>query len=342
VTSTVTAAATTALLDLEGAAQQECAKQTSTCLTIYTTQDQTNWEKYYGPLFYQLYPWAQGKVSYNSLAAATETARLTSEYQAKNVQCDLATGTLAGLIPVYKIGAFLNYTSPIAKFMNYSADGLGPAWVVTNNAVVHMIYNPTLLTPSQVPKNWSALANPIYKGKLAFQSATSLSITTAEFYYLYTVMGNSSGQWTNLMKGIAANQPMITATAGAAETAVLNGQAAIGIDTFDGYVTTLKANPAAPLKLVDIEPLVYTPGVVAITTGAPHPAMAKLVEAWFISISGQSGIYHANRLPYTALIGSAYTAYLPPNYVLANAYANTALFQNTGAWSDTFKAIFGA
>jgi ABC-type Fe3+ transport system substrate-binding protein len=346
-TSTMTSvmtSTTTAMLDLEGAAQAECAAQTSTCLTIYTTQDQTNWAKYYGPLFYAQYPWAQGKVNYVSYAAAAETTHLLSEYQAHSVQADLATGTLAGLIPVYQGGAFLNYTSPLVKFMNYSADGIGPAWVVTNRAIVHMIYNPNVLKADGLaaPKNWSDLANPLYSGKIAFQSATSLSITTAEFYYLYNSMGNSSGQWTSLMKGIAANHPMITATAGAAESAVVTGQAAIGIDTFDGYVSTLKANQSAPLKLVDIEPLVYTPGVVAITSGAPHPAMAKLAEAWFISVSGQTGVYRTNHVPYTASIGGNLTAFLPSDYRLTNAYANTALFQNTGAWSDTFKAIFGA
>lgn len=342
VTTTLTSA-TTVSQDLEAAAKAECGTQT-TCLTIYTTQDAANWANYYGPLFYQEYPWAVGKVNYISLAAATETSRLLSEFQAKNVQADLATGTLAGLIPVYQGGGFLNYTSPLTKFMNYSADGVGPAWVVTNNAIVHMIYNPQALAAAglPVPKNWTDLANPIYSGKIAFQSATSLSITTAEFYYLYTVMGNSSGQWTNLMKGIAANKPMITATAGAAETAVVNGQAAIGIDTFDGYVSTLKSTPSAPLKLVDIEPLVYTPGVVAITANAPHPNMAKLAEAWFISVSGQTGVYRTNHVPYTASIGSGLTAYLPSDYRLTNAYANTLLFQNTGAWSDTFKAIYGA
>ncbi len=340
-TSTATTT-TTVMQDLAAAAQAECTPSMTTCLTIYTTQDATNWAKYYGPLFYAQYPWAQGKVQYVSLAAATETSRLLSEHQAKNVQADLATGTLAGLIPVYQGGAFLNYTSPLVNFMNYTADGVGPAWVVTNRAIVHMVYNPTLLSADQVPKSWSDLANPIYSGKIAFQSATSLSITTAEFYYLYTTMGNSSGQWTNLMKGIAANHPTITATAGAAESAVVNGQAAIAIDTFDGYVSTLKTTPNAPLKIVDIEPLVYTPGVVAITAGAPHPAMAQLAEAWFISISGQTGVYRTNHVPYQASLAGNLTSYLPTDYRLVNAYANTTLFQNTGAWSDTFKSIFGA
>ena len=334
---------TAVMAGLATAAQAECSGK-ATCLTIYTTQDAGNWAEYYGPIFDQQYPWAANKVDYVSLSAADETTEVLSDYQAHNVVADLVTGTLAPLIPDYQGGAFLNYTSPEVQFMNYSADAVGPAWVVTNLAIVFMIYNPTLLPADQVPTSWAALANPIYNGKLVFQSAAALSITTAEFYYLYTTMGNSSGQWTTLMKGIAANHPGLPSTAGAAESEVLNGQAKVGIDTLDSYVTALKGDPSAPLKIVSLEPLVYTPGVVAITADSPHPAMAKLVESWLISLPGQTATYETNHLPYQTAIGTPLLQYLPSNYKLVDAYstyANTALFQNPGAWSDTFNAIFG-
>ena len=343
-TSAPTQTSAAIIADLEAAAKAECA-QVATCLTIYTTQDSGNWAEYYGPLFYQQFPWASGKVDYISWSASDLTTHILSDYQTKNFQADIVTGTLAPLIPAYRGGALLNYTSPMAKAMNYTSDAVGPAWVVEDLAPVDLVYNPTLLPASQVPKSWADLANPIYNGKLAFQSPSSLSITTAKFYYLYTVMGNSSGQWTSLMKGIAANHPMITSTAGAAESYVLNGQAAIGIDTLDSYVTAVKASPNVPLKLIDIEPTVYTPGVVGIASGAPHPNMAKLMEAWFISPEGQTGVYQTNHLPYTTSAGTGLTSYLPSDYKLVDAYstyANTPLFQNTGAWSDTFRAIFGA
>ena len=73
---------------------------------------------------------------------------------------DLATGTLAPLIPVYQGGAFLNYTSPEVQFMNYTADAVGPAWVVTDLAVVFMVYNPSLLPANEVPTSWSDLGEP--------------------------------------------------------------------------------------------------------------------------------------------------------------------------------------
>jgi iron(III) transport system substrate-binding protein len=283
-------------------------------------------------------------VNYVSLAAGAETTQLISNYQAHSVQADIATGTLAGLIPAYQAGAFLNYTTPEVTVMNYTTDGYGPAWVTTNRAIVHMIYNPKVLAANNlpVPKSWSDLANPVYKGQIAFQTATSLSITTAEFYYLYTAMGNSSGQWTKLMKGIAANNPLITQTAGNAETAVIQGQVAIGVATFDDYVSDLKANASLPIAFADILPIVYTPGVVSITANTPHPNMAKLFEAFYISVPGQKAVLCTNHDPYTSSLSSDLLAYLPADYKLVDAYANTALFANTGAWSDNFKAIFGA
>ncbi len=339
-----TTSATAAVIqELEPAAKAECAQQTSYCLTIFTTQDSGNWEEYYGPLFDQQFPWAQGKVNYVSWSASDLTTHLLSDYDTKNIEADVATGTLAPLIPVYQGGAFLNYTSPEVSVMNYSAGDVGPAWVVEDLAPVDMIYNPTLLPANEVPTSWADLANPIYNGKIAFQSAADLSITTAEFYYLYNTMGNSS--WTTLMKGIAANNPIITSTAGYAESDVLNGQAALGIDTLDSYITAVKGSPNVPLKLVDIEPTIYTPGVVAITAGAQHPAMAKLFEAWDISPQGQLGVEETNHLPYQASIGTPLLSYLPSDEKLVDAYgsyANTPLLQNPGAWSDAFQAIFGA
>jgi len=329
---------------LASAAQAECAGAGQTCLTIYTTQDAGNWAEYYGPLFDQQYPWAAGKVDYVSLSASDETTTVLSDYQAHNPIADLVTGTLAPLIPDYQAGAFLNYTSPEVQFMNYTADAVGPAWVDTDLAIVFMIYNPSLLPANEVPTSWAALANPIYKGGIVFQSAASLSITAAEFYYLYETMGNSTGQWTSLMQGIAANHPLLPSTAGQAESSVLNGQAKIGIDTLDSYVTAIKGDPNAPLKIVDLAPLVYTPGVVAITSNAPHPAMAKLVEAWLISAQGQLATYETNHLPYQMAIGAPLLQFLPADYKLVDAYStysNTALFQNPGSWSDTFENIFG-
>jgi ABC-type Fe3+ transport system substrate-binding protein len=327
---------------LATAAQAECASAGPTCLTILTTQDASNWANCYGPRFDSLYPWAAGKVNYVSLSTAALTTQVISNYQANKVQSDVITGTLAGLIPAVTAGAVMNYTSPLVPFMNYTSDSYGPSWVTTNRAIVHMIYNPKVLAANNlpVPKSWSDLANPVYKNWIAFQTGTALGITTAEFYYLSTQMSNSS--WTTLMNGIAANHPIITSSAGNAEQDVISGQAAIGVSTFDDYVSDLKANASVPIAFDDIEPIVYTPGVVMITNGTPHPNMAKLFEAFYISVPGQTGVLCTNHDPYMSSLSANLLAYLPSDYHLVNAYSNTALLTDSGSWSDTFKTIFGA
>ncbi|HEV2390687.1 MAG TPA: hypothetical protein VGS04_08190, partial [Nitrososphaerales archaeon] len=49
-TSTMTTASTV-MGDLASAAQAECTSSTTTCLTIVTTQDASNWAKCYAPQF---------------------------------------------------------------------------------------------------------------------------------------------------------------------------------------------------------------------------------------------------------------------------------------------------
>ena len=180
-TTTTSTSVTTQLQDLAAAGQAECASAGSNCLTILTTQSATNWASCYGPSFYAQYPWANGKVTYQSLSTAAETTQLISAYQAHAVQTDVATGTLAGLMPAIAAGAMLNYTTPEVGFMNYSSSAYGPAWITTNIAIVHMIYNPKVMAADKlpIPKSWSDLANPVYKNQIAFQTATALGITTA-------------------------------------------------------------------------------------------------------------------------------------------------------------------
>ena len=348
-TTTTTATSTlTQIQDIATAAQAECASAGSNCLTILTTQSATNWANCYGPAFDQAYPWATGKVTYTSMSTAALTTSLISNFQAHSVQADIATGTLAGLEPALSnsgggTDTVINYTSPQLALMNYSSSAYGPNWITTNIAIVHMIYNPSVMKADNlpIPTSWTQLSNPVYKNQIAIQTATALGITTAEFYYLSTTMSNST--WTTLMQGIAANNPKIEQTAGNAEQDVISGQDAIGIATFDDYVSDIKGGtPSSQLAFDDIEPIVYTPGVVTITAGAPHPNMAKLFEAWYISIPGQLGVLCTNHDPYQSQLSTNLESYLPSDYRLVNAYANTALLSDTANWSQLFKNIFGA
>lgn len=328
-------------------AQSECASA-STCLTIASTVDASDWASEIGPAFFMDYPFAQGKVNYQGLSAGQITTEAISDYQANQVKFDDIWVTEGIVYPVILAGGILNYsTNPLlspSSGLNYtgSAVGVNDTFVVTFLSVVVLQYNPSVMAANNlpVPQNWSALANPIYKGFIGMQTATSLSATTGLFYYLYTQMGNSSGQWTSLMNGIAANQPVITSSSSATTSNIATGKVALGPGLYNDCLSAATETPGK-IACKQLSPTPYNPGVTAITKNAPDPAMAQLFLQWTMTAAGQLALATSNRAPLTPFIANEFHL-VPPNGTVVNSYTNPAIFQNPTAWSTTFKNIFGA
>ena len=339
VTTTVTASGGASNQTLIQQAQAECAG-VSTCLTIYSTVDATDWAADFSGLFNASFPWAAGKVNFQGLTSGQVTSEGISQYQAGKVQADLFIATLGVIEPLVSAGAIQNWSNPLIPLMNYSKGAYDPqgAWTVSFISIVGLQYNTQQISSTQASQlTWNSLANSTYKGKVGFQTATSISATAGLFYYLSTQMSNSS--WTSLMNGIAANQPVITSSASTTTNNIATGQIALGIGLYNDYLEAQKSG--SPIGMVFPSPAIYNPGVQSIAKNAPHPAMAQLVSEWLIGSQGQLGFAISNRTPYQTAIALQYHL-VPPGIVLNNAYQNPKIFSNTAAWSDQMKSIFGA
>jgi len=344
--STVTSSTTivSTLQSQASLAQAECAKQTNNvCLTIYSTMDTTSWTKDFAPLFYQAYPWAQGKVNFVALSAAQLSTRTISEYQAKAVQADVVEGTIGPYYPNILAGAIQNYTSPLITQLNYSQGDYDKngAWTVVFQSPADIVYNPKVLTQLglPVPTTWTDLANPQYKGHIDFQTGTNLATTGSVFYWLYKQMGNAS--WTQLMKNIAANNPTIATSGGAVTTNAVTGQVPIGIGIYSDYLTA-KATPNATVAVVTPNPTLENPAVAGIAANAAHPEMARLMIDWWISPAGQSAIASSGRTPYNPVLAQN-LGIVPPGIPAVNAWGNDiqTVFPNASYWSAIYKSFFG-
>lgn len=319
------------------AAQQECGTQ-STCLTVYSTVDCSDWQADMAPNFYQEFPWANGKVNWVCPSASQVTSMAISEHQANHVVGDMLVVTEGIMYPVLLAGGILNYSSPVAPLANETC-GSGGAYCVAFLSMPVIQYNPQQMTALNlpIPKTWQDLGNSVYKGHLGFQTATSLSATTGIFYYLYTQMGNSS--WTSLMNNIAANSPIITRSASATTDNILTGKVALGIGLYNDYLSAHATN-ATLMGYVAPSPNVYNPGVVTLTKGS-HPAMGKLLEDWLLSNMGAQGFAETARSPNNNAISSIF-GLLPSGVTLVNSYTNPAIFSNPTSWTTLFHNIFGA
>ncbi len=340
---TATTSSTTGVVSLAliQQAQAECASK-STCLTIYSTIDTSDWTADFLPRFVAAFPWVTGKVNYQGLSAAQVTSEGISQYQAGKVQADLFSATLGIVTPIIAAGAVYNYTAigTLASLMNYTTGQYDPnyAWVADGQSLIGLQYNTNAISPAQAATlNWSSLANTQYKGKISFQTATSLSATTGIFYYLSTQMSNAS--WTALMKSIAANSPTITASASDATNNIATGQSVLGIGLYNDFLSANKSG--SPIGIVFPSPSVYNPQICAIAKNAPDPAMAELADEWFMSASGQTAWASSGRTPIQSSIALEYHLY-PPGVVFNNAFTNPAILSNTASWSALFKSIYGA
>ncbi len=341
--SSSSASTSSATQDQSALAQAECAKAGATCLTLYSTMDSSSFTNTIGPLFYQEYPWAQGKVAFVALSAAQLSTRTISEFKANAVQADVVEGTIGPFYPNVVAGAIQNFTSPEIAQLGYNTTDFDKngAWSVLFWSPSDIVYNPTVLSAKglPVPKTWSDLGNPVYKGYIDFQTGTNLATTGSVFYWLYTQMGNAS--WTQLMQAIAANKPAIATSGGAVTTNAVTGQYPIGIGSYNDYLTA-KATPNATVGAVTPSPTLMNPAVVGIAKNDPHPQMARLFENWWLSPSGQAAIAATGRTPHNSVLARG-LGLLPSGVPAVNAWGNNipVVFANSTYWSGVFRSFFG-
>jgi iron(III) transport system substrate-binding protein len=163
-------------------------------------------------------------------------------------------------------------------------------------------WNTNLVQGSDVPKSWSDLANPKWKGKLAMEP-TDDDWFAAVYEYLQAHGGKGGKPMTTaavnkLFRGIAANAQLIPGHT-AESTALAAGQVAIVVS---GHAQSLEnlLQSKAPLAFSPfIKPVIERPQGVGITYWAPHPAAALLFYDWLLSpevqnIMNSNGVAPAN------------------------------------------------
>jgi ABC-type Fe3+ transport system substrate-binding protein len=317
-------------------------------LTLYSSQVSVGaWTSKIAPVFYAQYPWAAGKVSLvnftNNAAGATQMeAKVVSDFKAGKVQADVVWGPHQYLYPIFPVGAVQNYSSPVLQQMNYSRDEYDPngAWAAVNVMMPVLEYNPKVLAANNlpVPGSWTDLANPAYKGQIEFVSPSTSSPAAGVFYYLYTQMGNSSGQWTQFMKNVVANSPRLTSASPDSDVAA--GKAALGISHFTNFLAQSARTPDSISSKIP-SPTVYGIVLVSVMKNSSHPQMARLMEDWLLSSSGQLAIAQIPLSPSQIGIGTSYNLIPSKATLVLNDFDNPALV-NATAWSSTFRSIFGA
>jgi iron(III) transport system substrate-binding protein len=180
-------------------------------------------------------------------------------------------------------------------------------WVGTSARVSVLIYNPSLISKSQLPTSVLQMANPIYKGKLAFAAGET------DFQPIVTSVIHTYGKAAALkwLQGIKSNEgsshtyPSNETVAdevnrGAVAFGLINQyywyrmRAEIGSSNMHSKITYFA--PRDPGYIIDIS-------AAAVLKSAPHKAAAQRFLAFLTSKKGQAIIAHSISFEYPIASG---------------------------------------
>jgi iron(III) transport system substrate-binding protein len=205
--------------------------------------------------------------------------RLLLDIKNRAPQCDVFSATDISHMPILKERHELSEYTPrnaaalLPPFAALSDPGFS---YVTNAARYFLIYNKDKVKPEDVPRAWTDLLDPKWKGRVATGHPAFSGCTGTWALGIKKVHG---WEW---FEALAKNNPRIGRSAVDPMTLITAGECLVGVGSANNAYTSIdKGNPIGVVHPSDGVVLCVTPS--AIPLQAPHPNAARLFMEWMLS-----------------------------------------------------------
>ena len=255
----------------------EAAAHDEGTLTWYSAQVDARTSETLGRTFTQSYPGV--KVGVIRTTGQVAYQRLLMDIKNHTPQCDVFSATDISHMPTLKERHELTEYTPA------NAEALLPAFkalsdpgfsYITNASRYFLIYNKDKVKPEDVPRAWTDLLDPKWKGRVATGHPAFSGCTGTWALGLKKIYG-----WEFFEK-LSKNNPRIGRSAVDPMTLINAGECLVGVGgASNTYASMQKGNPVTPVHPSDGLVLCVTPS--AIPANAPHPNAAKLFMEWLLS-----------------------------------------------------------
>ena len=216
-------------------------------------------------------------------AASNELmARITAEAKARQYLVDTIETTLPLLKSLREDGLLAVYTSPhFTKYPTHAKENAGNGlyyWGVNRESFIGVGYNPNLIPPSAVPKNFNGLLRPQLKGKMG--------LTTSEtgVRMMGAILKFKGEEFAKKLKAQDISLHSISGRAMA--DLAISGEVPISPSVFRDHAMESKGK-GAPIDWVPMEGVPTNAGATAIIYQAPHPHAAMLMADFILGPDGQ-------------------------------------------------------
>lgn len=233
--------------------------------------------------FKKVYP--NIKVNALRLSADQLPPKIITEQRGGKYNADVVSGEAIQVTQLQQAGALEPYTPPaLAPLPTGLTMPSGYRAIIYVNTTVPA-YNPSILKAKglPVPRTIADFTNPEWKGQFSIDpSAVNL------YDSLIQQMGHAKA--LELVKKLGANDPSFVESHTEALTQVEAGEPAATATAY-GYkaASESRKNPSQ-IQFVNPVPLPASLSLVSLGKNAPHPAAARLFEAWIESKAGQQAV----------------------------------------------------
>ena len=275
-------------------------------VTWYTAHSNDTTAQALGRDFEAAYPGIKVQVVRTTAQVAFQ--RVTQEIRAGAMQVDVFSSTDMGPYVYPKDKSLLEKFVPenagkvLDIYKNYDPDGY---YYVTSAGMIAMAYNTAKLNAADAPKNWTDLADPKWKDKIAlghpgFSGYVGTWVVTLKKLY----------GW-GFFEKLAQNKPQVgrsindTVTMLNAGERIVAGSGPVGT----AMESAGKGNPLAMTYPTDGSVLIIAPS--GIMKGVKHPNAAKLFMEYLLSVeASQIWVKHFNESmrPEVSSLGGAKSA----------------------------------
>ena len=205
--------------------------------------------------------------------------KMMSEARAGIQNVDVASSEINLISELKKANVVKKYTWPNTGGWSSQHKDPDGYWVASNINGIVVVYNTSLVSAAEAPKNWDDLLNPKWRGAISMDRDASEWVLM-----LWAAWGKEKA--VNYLKALAKNDIVF----GAGQTARLEmlGAGAFKIDLrLNLYRVLQYQKKGAPVEWLRTNPILAKATPMVIAERAPHPNSALLFANWFTSLEGQ-------------------------------------------------------
>jgi iron(III) transport system substrate-binding protein len=178
------------------------------------------------------------------------------------------------------------------------------AWRVTP---VGVLTNTELVKPGEAPKSWDELLEPKWQGKISMPDPSRHASTATFLWNLQKLKGD---KWMDFVRALAKQRPLLVESYSSVPTAIVRGEAALGI-SYIQYVPQTKG----PIGFAPIEQVLADPSDAAISAKAGNANAARFLIDYLCSPEGQKKVAETHEF---VLAPGIYPAIRGADRIMAN------------------------